>query len=485
MTRKLASKTIERKTMPAFIKGIEGRTVTGITSTFGVVDDGGDRIFPGAYLKTISESSRRFRHLWQHGADGWDYGVTPPIAAIRSIKEVGRDALPDFIRNKWPEASGGLEVQREYLATPRGEEILAAYKAGIELEMSIGYRAVKVQYIEKDSGRVSPNHWRDLLELALLDTSDVNWGMNEATTGSKDALTRARTLIQRLKQFRLKDCDDPALQREFRLLCAHLAHKEDDDVTYTLWTYKSSDSKDSCEFCQSLDGKQVITYDGDEPFSLHIPNPLCNWPKNCQCTWEQVNGLTGPEILGYPDAIRDYLGKAAFQRGLSLFKAGARHSAADLARVNDIHQLIFDLGATNCNGVTDTGLVNSVTDGKSGESGGTPPPDYASLACLSCGCAIKFSGEGGGMPPPDDAGKTRKSGEGGGQPPPDGPYVEVVASSIVLGCPHCGARSQYRLSADSKSAKSRQGSRAERLIEPISLTPSLKRLRELELALID
>lgn len=214
---------IERKTMPAYLKGVDGRTVTGITAVSGNVDDGGDRIIFGAFSKTISESSKRFRHLWQHGADGWDYGVTPPIAAIDSIAEVGRDALPLEVQAAFPVATGGLEVKRTYLPTPRGDEILACYQAGISLEMSIGFETV-IRKSVQDSERVSMNHWRDLIELRLYDTSDVNWGMNAATVGAKSVARRIELITERLRLLKSEDLaevDEPLLL-EFRATCAEL-----------------------------------------------------------------------------------------------------------------------------------------------------------------------------------------------------------------------------------------------------------------------
>src|SRR6266545_5442226 len=189
----------ESKTMPAWTKDVSGRKVTGITAVTGNVDDGGDRIIAGAFSKTISESARRIRHLWQHGADGWDYGVTPPIAAVTRIAEVGCDALPEIVKTAAPLATGGLEVERQYLSTPRGDEILAAYQAGIELEMSIGYEVIIRKWIEDDKDRVSFGHYRDLIEIKLFDTSDVNWGMNSATVGSKSFERRFQLLIDRLR----------------------------------------------------------------------------------------------------------------------------------------------------------------------------------------------------------------------------------------------------------------------------------------------
>lgn len=217
----------ESKTMPAWTKDVSGRKVVGITAVTGNVDDGGDRIIAGAFAKTIAENGRRIRHLWQHGADGFDYGVTPPIAAVTRIQEVGKDALPSEVMKAAPMATGGLEVEREYLPTPRGEEILAAYKAGIPLEMSIGYETILKKYIEDDKDRVSFGHYRDLIEIRLFDTSDVNWGMNSATVGAKGFERRFQLLIERMKSLDVHELQaaelDGSLLEEFRAMCAMFA----------------------------------------------------------------------------------------------------------------------------------------------------------------------------------------------------------------------------------------------------------------------
>jgi phage head maturation protease len=222
----------EMKTMPAWTKGVDGRKVTGITAVMGNVDDGGDRIIQGAFKKTLAENARRIRFLWQHGADGWDYGVTPPIAVIVRAQEVGRDALPEEIRKAEPMATGGLEVEREYLRTPRGDEILEAYKAGIPLEMSIGYEAIIKKWIDDEKDRVSFGHYRDLIECKLFDFSDVNWGMNSATIGSKSFERQLALLVERMKSLRARDNrlmmfdergGSSPLVAEFRELCKQFA----------------------------------------------------------------------------------------------------------------------------------------------------------------------------------------------------------------------------------------------------------------------
>ncbi len=151
---------------------IEDRTVKGFASVFGNVDDGGDITHPRAFAKTLAEGAARLRFLWQHDTEA------PPTAAIKSAREVKRDDLPAEVKSKYPQATGGLLVEREYLDTPRGNEILAGYKAGISLEMSFGYETIKSDFSTLDNSRV-----RNLRELKLYEMSDVLWGMNPATVG--------------------------------------------------------------------------------------------------------------------------------------------------------------------------------------------------------------------------------------------------------------------------------------------------------------
>ncbi|OLE52108.1 MAG: hypothetical protein AUG51_19315 [Acidobacteria bacterium 13_1_20CM_3_53_8] len=168
-----------KSTLPGSVKGIDGRIVTGICAVFGNVDYVRDRIKTGAFKKTIKEAGRMAKHLWNHS------GFEPPIAVIRTLQEVGRDGLPDEVLKYAPDAMGGLEVAREYLNTPRADEVLEGISKGAINQMSFGYDTVKIAYTEEGEG-VPPV--RELLELKLYDTSDVNWGCNDATVGSKTSL---------------------------------------------------------------------------------------------------------------------------------------------------------------------------------------------------------------------------------------------------------------------------------------------------------
>lgn len=171
---------MEYKTVQSKVNASEGddeRTVTGISAVFGNVDNGGDRIFKGAFAKTILEHSQRIKHLWQH-----DF-MLPPIASILDLKEIGRTDLPKDLKDEYPEAKGGLLVKRRYLDTPRGNEVLAALKATPPAisEMSFGYDPVKFDFEEVEEGDMKGNLIRNLREVRLWDTSDVIWGMNKAT----------------------------------------------------------------------------------------------------------------------------------------------------------------------------------------------------------------------------------------------------------------------------------------------------------------
>lgn len=159
-------------------KEIADRVVTGFSSIFGNVDDGGDVIEPGAYRKTLAERGGRLRWLWQH-----DAGL-PPTAKIVEIREAERDELPAEVLAQFPEASGGLLVKREYLDTPRGNEVLAGLRAGAIGEMSIGYDAIQAEYPQglAVAGRTVR---RRLKEIRLWECSDVLWGMNAATANLK------------------------------------------------------------------------------------------------------------------------------------------------------------------------------------------------------------------------------------------------------------------------------------------------------------
>lgn len=157
----------------------DNRTVTGFAAIMGNVDDGGDITHLGAFSKTIQERGRRIRHLWQHDAS------QPPIAAIVGIQEVSAEKLPSELVSEYPEVQGGLKVTRKYFQTERADEVYQAIRGGVGMEMSFGFDIIKYDFTQvqgKTQGLV-----RNLRELRLWDTSDVNWGMNPLTLAGKIA----------------------------------------------------------------------------------------------------------------------------------------------------------------------------------------------------------------------------------------------------------------------------------------------------------
>lgn len=169
------SKQREYKLVPQFLKSVNGRTVDGVFSVAGVIDDYGDIVHVGSFAKTIAERGSKILHLWQH-----DF-YSPPTAVIETLREIDRGDLPEIIQAKYPEATGGAMVTRTYIESARGDEILAAIKAGSPLQMSYGYDAIRYEFEELEDGTVV----RHLNEQRLWETSDVLWGANEATTASK------------------------------------------------------------------------------------------------------------------------------------------------------------------------------------------------------------------------------------------------------------------------------------------------------------
>lgn len=168
---------MENKAFASKVLEVNGREIMGISAVAGVMDAGYDVIFKGAFVKTIEERAERVKHLWQH-----DF-TQPPTATITELREVSRADLPDDLKTSYPDAKGGLLVKRFYLESPRGEEILAGLKSAPPAitEMSIGYDPIRFDYEEDEKQGILI---RNLREIRLWDTSDVNWGMNAATVAN-------------------------------------------------------------------------------------------------------------------------------------------------------------------------------------------------------------------------------------------------------------------------------------------------------------
>lgn len=174
---------IEYKAGKAFMMGIDDRTVTGIFAVHGNVDQGDgwssrDRSHPGVFGDFTADGRKRVVFLWQHAS------YDPPIASIDQLFEVSRADLPPAVLKYAPDATGGTAITRTYLDTPRANEVLAGLRAGALTEMSYAYDVTRW---DMERGDESALPVRNIYQADLFDVSDVNWGMNPATSadGSK------------------------------------------------------------------------------------------------------------------------------------------------------------------------------------------------------------------------------------------------------------------------------------------------------------
>lgn len=176
---------MQLKSVTQHIKSISGRNVTGVFAVHGNVDGGNDRSWPGAFAKTFGERAGKIRFLWGH-----DFS-SPPIATITSLREVSRDELPASVMATAPDALGAAVVAREYLDTPRGNEVLAGLQSGAITEMSYAYDPVKYDFETPPDAKYEWDKIRNLREVKLYEVSDVLWGLNPATSAAgKSELTQ-------------------------------------------------------------------------------------------------------------------------------------------------------------------------------------------------------------------------------------------------------------------------------------------------------
>lgn len=128
----------------------DGSVIAGYASIFGVCDQGGDIVLPGAYsasLQRLAAGGGRVRMLWQHDAG-------QPIGVWDEVREDAR----------------GLWVKGRLLTeVARAREAAALMAAGAVDGLSIGYRTVKAEKLAGGG--------RKLFELELWEVSLVTFPM--------------------------------------------------------------------------------------------------------------------------------------------------------------------------------------------------------------------------------------------------------------------------------------------------------------------
>lgn len=181
---------MQYKTLPYFVKELDAATriVVGIFAVHGNIDSGGDMSVNGSFAKRLAEGRPRVRFLWNHNS------MNPPIASIKNIREVGREDLPSKVLEWAPEATGGMEVTRKYYeGVPLADWVFKGIQEGDIIEMSYAYDVHEVTFKDRENG-LPPV--RILNDIELYDISDVNWGMNPATSGVKGLPVTGTTFAQ-------------------------------------------------------------------------------------------------------------------------------------------------------------------------------------------------------------------------------------------------------------------------------------------------
>lgn len=162
--------------------------IEGYASIFGNVDNGGDKVMPGAFVEGLAkarQTGRKVKMLWQHNPD-------QPIGVWEDLAE---------------DAKGLWVKGRLVMEVPRAKEAHALMKAGAIGGLSIGYRTKA----SEPDGNV-----RLLKSLDLYEISPVTFPMNERAKLSSVKADGCETIIEKLA------AGDRLTEREFEALAKGL-----------------------------------------------------------------------------------------------------------------------------------------------------------------------------------------------------------------------------------------------------------------------
>lgn len=180
------------KRMPALYTKVLDESkgiVEEIFSVMGNIDHGKDRLWPGAFTKTITERGSRVLVLDMHNTDSILRVIGKPI----KIREIGKNELPVQIRQEYPDATGAVLAETQYLLdTPEGLGAFQRIKAGAITELSFGFDVLD-EHWSTVKAKPTENGWqldesgddlkvRDITQVRLYEYSRVLWGMNPATS---------------------------------------------------------------------------------------------------------------------------------------------------------------------------------------------------------------------------------------------------------------------------------------------------------------
>lgn len=170
----------EQKSFPAYIEKADAEQgiVGAFTSIFGNIDYGWDVIVAGAFNRTIQQRGNKVRVLDNHNS----WSTMDAIGKVIRIEEVPREGLPLEVQTQYPDATGGLYVEIQFMLDDEiSAGIFRRIKRGVIDEYSIGFEILQQEYktIPTDEG---DKGIRFIKEIKLYEISPVIFAMNDATT---------------------------------------------------------------------------------------------------------------------------------------------------------------------------------------------------------------------------------------------------------------------------------------------------------------
>lgn len=153
--------------------------ITAIVAVMGNIDHGDDVIHSGAFTKTLNERGSKIKVLDNHNTHSTKDVIGKPI----SVREITKDYLPQTIKSKYPDATGGLETVTQFdMKDTEAAKIFNKLADGYITEWSIGFTIPKGKSTRTNKVIDGVNKViRDIYEIILYEYSPVIWGMNEAT----------------------------------------------------------------------------------------------------------------------------------------------------------------------------------------------------------------------------------------------------------------------------------------------------------------
>lgn len=317
----------ELKTHPHYTKTIDDRTVTTLFSVSGTIDAYTDRMLPGAFKKTFQERGSKILHLWAHDE------AMPPIAVIKSLREIDRADLPADIQAAFPDATGGAECVSEYLDTQFANDILTGLKSGSPMQASFQYDVLQSTFTNEDTGQ-RKLRVRNIQEVRLYEVSTCNLGANDATRGAKSRPPTPRALKTVLRDLKMpgmdmepiweamSECYDIQSAASAIALISALLHSE---------LYEADDTGASTMLITAL--RMLLAFASSELDDI-----------GADLAAAAASMQQAPELASARQIARQL-------KLLAQIKAGARNAQTDQAMIDSIHELAVNLGATNCKGL--------------------------------------------------------------------------------------------------------------------------------------